>query len=299
MGTLPLRTNLPTQFTTKMRFVTILRFAAMLVAVAVAQISIIEFSELPACAKSCKILSTSEANCVPPATPVANAATYLSCFCQSDYLKTLRINGSICNQFCSNEDDLSTYEYYNKLCGTPFVGFTSSLTSLPPPLSASTSTWKAVEPTSTAPAPPKESEAKPRDHGVWLHSNWKYLMLAGVPLLFALAVLVGLAFLYRNHKKKREAANRRNNMIPLQRLGTSAPSRPTTRGEEDLNSMPAAGLSSPLASPGSPHSFQDSLRIYTEEQREQEQRVERLRRGGRLPVFPAKTPWPSTEDEGR
>lgn len=266
-----------------MRRMIFLLFAALTLAFAATSTAIIDYKQLPTCAKSCIILSTSELICVPPAAPVSNNATYVNCFCQSDYLKALHANGELCHQFCPQEDNIAIHHYYNKLCGTPDPAFSSSTTSLPAP--TPTSSLEAVETSAAAPAPPKDGEEKPRDHGAWLQDNWKYLVIAGVLLLFTLVILFGLAFLHRNHRKKQdlERANRHNGMIPLQLMLAAATSRPTTSGEEDLDNLPTPAVSSPLGSPGSPHSFSDSLRMYAEEVREREER--RVERGGPPPVF--------------
>ncbi|KAH7073110.1 hypothetical protein BKA63DRAFT_604744 [Paraphoma chrysanthemicola] len=256
-------------------------FAALTLLLAANIAAIIDYAQLPACAASCKIISTAESICVPPAAPVSNKETYVDCFCQSAYLKTLHANGEICHGICSHEDDTTISRYYNEFCGTPAPVSSSSATALPAPTPIASS--EAVEPSQPAPDPPKESEAKPRKHGVWLHNNWKYLVVAGVLIVVALVILFGLAFLHRNQKKKRaEEANPHQGMIPLHQVPATGPSRPTTSGEEeDLNNLPSPAVSSPLGSPGSPHSFQNHLIFYKEAQREIEERQAR----GRPPIF--------------
>ncbi|KKA21758.1 Integral membrane protein [Rasamsonia emersonii CBS 393.64] len=46
-------------------------------------------STFPACALSCTTLQQAQSGCVPPAAPVSNQATYVSCFCQSALLTSL------------------------------------------------------------------------------------------------------------------------------------------------------------------------------------------------------------------
>ncbi|KAH7077406.1 hypothetical protein FB567DRAFT_149260 [Paraphoma chrysanthemicola] len=258
-----------------------LLFAALMLLLAANVAAIIDYAQLPACAASCKIIGTAESICVPPAAPVSNKETYIDCFCQSAYLKTLHADGEICHVICAHEDDVMISRYYNEFCGVPVPASSSSTTTLPAltPIASS----EAIEPSEAAPAPPKESEAKPRDHGAWLQDNWKYLVVAGVLIVFALVILFGLAFLHRNQKKKGAGeANPHHGMIPLHQMPATGPSRPTTSGEEeDLNNLPSPAVSSPLGSPSSPHSFQNHLIFYKEAQREIEERQAR----GRLPIF--------------
>jgi hypothetical protein len=80
-----------------------------------------EYSLLPACARSCKILATTEGNCVPPAAPVSNAETHTDRICQSEYVRSLHVSGTIFHDVCSEADDQVIYHYYNDVCGTPDV----------------------------------------------------------------------------------------------------------------------------------------------------------------------------------
>lgn len=107
----------------------ILLLARMITILAIEHPSIIDFNQLPACARACKILSISELNCVPPAAPVSNNATYFDCFCQSGYLKQLHQAAIICDEFCSKEDDEDIYHWYNTFCGTPH--FPKSTSAIP------------------------------------------------------------------------------------------------------------------------------------------------------------------------
>ena len=135
-----------------MRFILVLLFAALMVAAVADRVSVIEYDKLPSCARSCKVLETSELNCLPPAAPVSSQAIYNDCVCQSGYLRSLHASGEICHQVCDDEDDLMIYHYYNALCGTAHVMPSSISTT-----AAVSSTSAAVSSTSIAPPAPTDA----------------------------------------------------------------------------------------------------------------------------------------------
>ena len=73
---------------------------------------------LPACAQSCQFLQQAQAACFPPAVPTTDQATYLSCFCQSGYLATLRLSPSgTCDAVCTSPGDQTTIQtWYLSIC---------------------------------------------------------------------------------------------------------------------------------------------------------------------------------------
>lgn len=105
---------------------------------------VFNFDELPPCAKTCKILEISEANCVPPAAPVSDQRTYADCACQSKYLRSLHTNGEICHGVCAHKDDVLISKHYKMLCnGTPAGAPTTLASSSAAPTSAVTSATEA------------------------------------------------------------------------------------------------------------------------------------------------------------
>ena len=121
--------------------------------------SVLDYGQLPSCARACKPLETAELNCIPPAAPLSNQATYVDCLCQSEYLRSLHGNGEICHNFCDDKDDLVIYHYYNALCRTPH----STPTSVPTPVTPGPST--ATEPSGTAMATSiNDHQAESKDH---------------------------------------------------------------------------------------------------------------------------------------
>jgi len=134
-----------------MRFVLLLLLlVAALKTVADGLPRVFDHTKLPSCAAICKILSISELNCVQPSAPVANGATYLNCVCQSDFLKSLHISGTICEPFCSDADAYSIYTWYNTLCGTPYTTLATTSTAV---VSASSSSTTGASTTTTANVP--------------------------------------------------------------------------------------------------------------------------------------------------
>jgi hypothetical protein len=146
-----------------MRFTLVLLFATLMAAVVADRVSVIEYDKLPSCARSCKVLETSELNCLPPAAPVSSQAIYKDCVCQSGYIRSLHASGEICRQVCNDEDDLMIYHYYNTLCGTAHVMPSSMSTT-----AAASSTSAAVSSTATAPPAPTDSHPEePKAQANW------------------------------------------------------------------------------------------------------------------------------------
>ncbi|KAF1914868.1 hypothetical protein BDU57DRAFT_306121 [Ampelomyces quisqualis] len=266
-----------------MHFTAILLFLAMTVAFAERSILIFDFNRVAACARTCSIILTSELNCVPPAAPVSNNATYLDCFCTSGYLKSLHRDGEICHQVCKHEDDIAIHEYYNSLCGVPdqAVSIIPSPTTMPaaaPKPPTATTTQEKTQPVSPplSTTIPTQEKGEAKDHGAWLHDHWEYLVVAGV-LIITLTILFSLAFLCHRRRQKtaRERSKRMNRLIPLQHLSSSAHlSRPHTGASSvplSAENLSGAVPASPLAPPSSPHDFGAALKRYAQEFRERDE----------------------------
>lgn len=110
-------------------------------------------STFPACALSCATLQQAQSGCVPPAAPVSNQATYVSCFCQSALLTSLHTTpDSVCDSSCTSESDRQLLmTWYNNYCssgGNPGSGTQTTTTAA----AAATSTT-----VNAYPAPPSWS----------------------------------------------------------------------------------------------------------------------------------------------
>jgi hypothetical protein len=248
---------------------------------------LLDYQQLPPCARSCKILAVSELNCVPPAAPVSNYATYLDCLCKSDYLKSLHRTGVLCHDFCNGEDDAVIHEYYNVLCYRTSlkpkptrVTETDSSSSAAPTTSTSSG---ALEPTDSLASPPKFVPDKPKDAAPWylpqqlfrfllilltihrLHSTGRYLIMAGVLIAIVLILIFGLAISCRRKHQKR-IPNPAPDPIPLQVL-----SRLPNRDDEPAPAETARNTNHLL----SESSFPSSLRFYQKGLREEAERGRR------------------------
>jgi hypothetical protein len=133
-----------------------------------------DYSVLPACARSCKILATSEHNCVPPVAPVSNAEVYTECICQSEYLRSLHASGVICHDFCSEAVDQIIHHYYNDVCRTPTVTvIVSTVVQTLPSTNSSTAAATAttssvlIQTTSAMPTPTETHQEAPKGKGTW------------------------------------------------------------------------------------------------------------------------------------
>lgn len=132
--------------------------------------TIVNYTDLPSCAKSCKIVNTSEKNCMPPLAPLAPVATYKDCFCQSEHLRSLHKSGDICQDFCNKEDALAIHEYYGVICGMkhpmPSSSFATS-TTVTPSTSTSSSSTSAAIPTIRSPLPSSSENGSTDGRETW------------------------------------------------------------------------------------------------------------------------------------
>ncbi|OJJ96353.1 hypothetical protein ASPACDRAFT_34902 [Aspergillus aculeatus ATCC 16872] len=75
-------------------------------------------SSFPSCGLTCSILLQAQSECLPPAAPQTNSATYASCFCHSHNLTELRTSTDVvCGDSCTNASDRSLIRtWYNNYC---------------------------------------------------------------------------------------------------------------------------------------------------------------------------------------
>lgn len=111
-------------------------------------------STFPACALSCTTLQQAQSGCVPPAAPVSNQATYVSCFCQSALLTSLHTTpDSVCDSFCTSESDRQLLmTWYNNYCSSGGNAGAGTQTTTTAAAAATTSTTVNANP-----APPSWS----------------------------------------------------------------------------------------------------------------------------------------------
>ncbi|KAF2134101.1 hypothetical protein P153DRAFT_427957 [Dothidotthia symphoricarpi CBS 119687] len=207
--------------------------------------SVFNYSQLPSCARNCKILDISERNCLPPAAPVSGNATYVDCVCHSEYLRKLHNDGEICHAFCAHEDDVLIYDYYTHLCGTARASPTmsslpvSTLVSSGTSASTITTSTGVVELDTTAePSPAEASQEAIKDPRIRLRDSWKFLLIPVGVIIFFTLFFLGFAIYRRqrrNSKNNRdlERANQYNQPMPLEQL-----SSPSSQQLRENNTWP-------------------------------------------------------------
>ncbi|OCK80872.1 hypothetical protein K432DRAFT_404336 [Lepidopterella palustris CBS 459.81] len=175
-------------------------------AVASAQ-SVIDYSKLPACAKSCSVLQQAEGGCVPPAALVSNQATYQSCFCQSAFLTSLKTSPSLCEPACSADDATAIESYYVSLCNGPVVepATTTQTTATTTATTAATTTTTGTNTaTGTAVAGNKGVSDANSSNNSWFSHHWKWVLMLIVIFLAMIIIWPAAIFFKRRHNRKRD-----------------------------------------------------------------------------------------------
>ncbi|KAH7131894.1 hypothetical protein B0J11DRAFT_503083 [Dendryphion nanum] len=169
--------------------------------------SVINFGQLPACAKaSCAVLTQADANCVPPAAPVTNQGIYQSCVCESALLTGLKASGTLCQTAgCSAEDATKISQYFIALCAGPVVQQQTVTVAPTTPTTATTATTSAPKNTATAGAAGGNTLLMNRPEPSWISTHWKYVVMV-VVIAVAMAVFwIGGIYVRRHFDRKREA----------------------------------------------------------------------------------------------
>jgi hypothetical protein len=312
-----------------MQFTLLLFFATMLVTGALESVSIFDYTQVPACARNCKILAIAEAECVPPGALMSNKAQYVSCFCKSAVLERLHSGVEMCHHVCSNDHFLAIHRYYERLCyalpdSPSSVAAASSSSPSSAPLSAPTWSWISIPSSmatmaTQAPSPPSAGASTssqtitsisvaneptaapsppPTKNETWLHSHLKYLLIAGILGAVVFLLLIFLAFLFhrRHRNAQKKSSNRDSGLIPLQLLSSSRSTRQSQPrmprsdfGSTSAENLPSTAPASPLVPTHSPHSLGDSLRFYAQEARERDEYYARRAALARAMGTPAST----------
>lgn len=80
---------------------------------------ILDRSKLPSCAFNCALLTSAQTLCVPPTAPTADASTYQTCFCNSNYLAPFKAGATtgVCDAECTSASDLTQIQkWFTGLC---------------------------------------------------------------------------------------------------------------------------------------------------------------------------------------
>ncbi|KAJ9265183.1 hypothetical protein DTO212C5_6857 [Paecilomyces variotii] len=145
----------------------------------------------PACALTCQTLEQAQGSCVPPAAPVTNKATYVSCFCQSTLLTQLRSSpASVCTA-CSAADAQTLEQWYNNFCATGGdVQTTTTSTSTAATNAAATTT--AATHVKSYPSPPS-----------WISTHYQWVIMIIVLAVGLTAIALAGMWLKRRYDAKR------------------------------------------------------------------------------------------------
>ncbi|GAM86323.1 hypothetical protein ANO11243_043370 [Dothideomycetidae sp. 11243] len=173
---------------------------------------------LPACAEQCQLLTEAQTACVPPAAPVTDQATYLSCFCQSGYLTTLKTDATnVCGTVCQGTDLTQISIWYSSVCAADAPAAaaapaTTTTTQAAAGAGVATQTTTASASTSSSQTSQSGSSTKKSSgHQSWWSTHWKWVLMlilvAGVLGLIALIAVL----LRRRHRRKRDRMSGRFN----------------------------------------------------------------------------------------
>ncbi|OJD21622.1 hypothetical protein ACJ73_07037 [Blastomyces percursus] len=155
-------------------------------------------ASFPECAVGCPLLQEAQANCVPPAAPVTDQATYRSCFCQSTLLQALHSSPSgVCDAVCPPAELNTLQQWYAGLCAT---GGNPELTQTTTTLATSTTTSS-----NAGPDPGKETSSRVHYEAPpsWFSTHWRWVVMIIVLAVGFTALTFLLIYLKRRHKRKR------------------------------------------------------------------------------------------------
>ncbi|KLJ10103.1 hypothetical protein EMPG_09915 [Blastomyces silverae] len=152
----------------------------------------------PECAAACPLLQEAQANCIPPAAPVTNEATYKSCFCQSSLLQPLHSSpNGVCDAVCPPPELNTLQQWYAGLCASGNPEATQTTTTLATPTTTMSSNAGSDPGAETSPkvhydAPPS-----------WFSTHWRWVVMIIVLAIGFTALTFLLIYLKRRHKRKR------------------------------------------------------------------------------------------------
>ncbi|KAL1852310.1 hypothetical protein Plec18170_006038 [Paecilomyces lecythidis] len=148
----------------------------------------------PACAVDCQTLEQAQDSCVPPAAPVTNQATYVSCFCQSALLTQLRSSPAGVCSACSAADSQKLQQWYNNFCstgGNVQTTTTSTSTTATNAAAAAAATTTGSH-TKSYPSPPS-----------WISTHYQWIIMIIILAIGLTAIALGGMWLKRRYDAKR------------------------------------------------------------------------------------------------
>jgi len=194
----------------------------------------------PACAASCPLLLQAQTSCLPPAAPVADQATYDSCFCQSALLQPLKSSPwGVCGVVCPTQVDTAALQaWYGGYCAAaqaPKV--TTLLTTVTDKSSPTTTsatgtaaTAAGATATTTNPPPPRVTHGPTPS---WISTHWRWIVMI-IVLIFG---FTGLTFLLIYFKRRYSSSRQHQSAAAVATAAAAMNSR------ANLNRASGAGLS--------------------------------------------------------
>ncbi|GAB7346480.1 hypothetical protein MBLNU457_5170t1 [Dothideomycetes sp. NU457] len=160
------------------------------------QLLVFGSNALPSCAQQCTLLSQAQAACVPPANPVTSQATYESCFCQSQYLTSLRNSPqTVCGDVCSGGDLTQIATWYTNTCADGGTAAAAAASSSATTTSTPTTAPGDADPGSTTTSSGYTQSTAPKEQGWWA-THWKWVMMV-IIIFVALGLIALIAVLAR------------------------------------------------------------------------------------------------------
>ncbi|KAF3387711.1 hypothetical protein F1880_001372 [Penicillium rolfsii] len=150
-------------------------------------------ASFPQCGLSCTVLTQAQSSC-----EAAAESTWVSCFCQSALLTTLKTSGSLCSSCTSSSDQSLLSTWYNNYCNSngQDTGSTSTTTD------TTTAATSASTATATAGKSTSNTSAVDQNKSWWsTHYQW-VIMLIVLAIGFS-AIAAGGLWLKRRYDAKR------------------------------------------------------------------------------------------------
>ncbi|KAE9971521.1 hypothetical protein EG328_005528 [Venturia inaequalis] len=186
---------------------------------------ILDRSKLPSCAFNCALLTSAQTLCVPPTAPTANAATYQTCFCNSNYLAPFKagVTTGVCDAECPSPSDLTQIQKW-------FAGLCISSTAVVVPNNAAVATGTTTALTATATASSKSSSGGGSGgHKSWIDQHYRWIVMVIVLFIAGLVgIFIGLYFKRRHDRKHALGGHNRETMLAADEAAQSLRDRHPT-----------------------------------------------------------------------
>ncbi|TID27248.1 integral membrane protein [Venturia nashicola] len=198
---------------------------------------ILDKSKLPSCAFNCALLNSAQTLCVPPIAPTADAGTYQTCFCNSNYLTTFKSGGTtgVCDAECTSASDKTQIQkWFVGLCNGGAVVVPNNAAVATGTLAASTATGTASSSSS--------SGGGSSGHKSWIEQHYRWIIMVIVLFIAGLVgIYVGLYFKRRHDRKHALGGHNRESMLAADEAAQSLRDRHPTnipmKGQQSMSQV--------------------------------------------------------------